>query len=363
MVQLDSIGILARAHHHILWSRQSAYRQADFDKLLTKERRVFEHFSHDAVVLPMSTYPYWQRQRERCARAYKRGAWGRAMANQRMRTQIIKHIEQVGPVCSRDLTGIGPKANKKLHTWMRPAHKLALDYLWLSGTLSVSHRHNFHKYYDLTERIIPTDVLDQEIDDRSQINWLCENALQRLGFASAIEIQRFWDACTLQEVRAWLERPSIAVIPVEYKDFSGKAIKAYSCANLENQLARPDKPTSRLRIVNPFDPVVRDRNRLKRLFDFDYRIEIYTPAAKRQFGYYVYPLLENGRMIGRIDVRTNRERCSLDTRAWWLEPGVADTQRRRAGLCRELTRLAKLAGVNLVSEPPPPKSVQLATNR
>ena len=132
MVQLDSIGVLARAHHHIMWSRQSAYRTQAYDQLLQGSRSVFEHFSHDAAILPMSTYPYWQRQRTRRANAYRGAAWGREMANSKTRQQIIERIAKSGPVCSRDFSKPGQtSANKSVHAWMRPAHKLALDFLWL----------------------------------------------------------------------------------------------------------------------------------------------------------------------------------------------------------------------------------------
>ena len=349
MVQLDSIGVLARAHHHILWSRQSAYRQASFDTLMQGERSVFEHFSHDAVILPMSTYPYWQRQHQRRAASYRGGSWAQARTDRQFQSTLIRHIEKNGALCSRDLADYqqGP-VDKSAHAWMRPRHKLTLDYLWLEGTLSVSHRKNFNKYYDLAERIIPARFRDQQLDEQTQINWLCEQALTRLGFASAMELQKFWDACDLKEVHAWLQQPSIPVMKIAYLDAKGNRISAFAPAELEQQIADIESPVPRVRILNPFDPAVRDRSRLQKLFGFDYRIEIYVPAAKRRYGYYVYPMLESNRMIGRIDVRANRESNQLDVRAWWLEPGIRDTQARRLRIQKELIRLARLAGVGKV---------------
>ncbi|NND91387.1 MAG: winged helix-turn-helix domain-containing protein [Granulosicoccus sp.] len=355
MVQLDSIGILARAHHHILWSRQSAYRPSAYNHLLKTDRSVFEHFSHDAVILPMSTYPYWRRQQRRRAERYSRGSWGREVTDRQAQSRLLAHIERHGPVCSRDLAAFRTgTVDKSTHAWMRPAHKLTLDYLWLSGKLSVSHRHNFHKYYDLAERIIPEQYRAQSLDDQTQINWLCEQALQRLGFASAMEIQRFWEACDLGEVQDWLRRPSLPIVKVNYPDVRGIRIDAYAPAELESQLRQVSVRNSRVRIVSPFDPVIRDRKRLLRLFGFDYRIEIYVPASKRRYGYYVYPMLEGIRMTGRIDVRRDRDTNSLNVRAWWLEPGVRDTPARRSRIEQELYRLSKLAGVSAVSPLPEP---------
>ena len=347
MVQLDSIGILARAHHHILWSRQSAYRTQAFDQLLQGTRSVFEHFSHDAVILPMSTYPYWQRQRNRRANAFRGGAWGRAMADKKTHRQIIDRIRNEGAVCSRDFSGPdAAKPDRSVHAWMRPAHKLALDYLWLSGTLSVSHRVNFGKYYDLTERVIPSSIRAQRYSDQEQIDWLCTAALERLGFASALEIQRFWDACDLSEVQTWIQDRAQSLMSVEITAADGQVCKAYAPSAVIDDLACIDKPSSRLRIVNPFDPIVRDRDRLKRLFGFDYRIEIYTPASKRRFGYYVYPMLEGDRFVGRIDVRADRKNDIMTTRAWWLEPGIRESSGRKSAVEKELQRLSKLANVS-----------------
>jgi uncharacterized protein YcaQ len=353
MVQLDTIGVVSRAHHHILWSRQSAYRSSDYDKLLGKERAVFEHFSHDAVILPMTTYPYWNRQQKRRAAQYKKAAWGKASTSKYTRDEILNTIAEHGPVCSRDFTKKQAKPTKKSNTaWSRPAHKLVLDYLWLDGTLSVSHRSKFTKFYDRTERVIPKAYREMELTESEQINWLCETALNRLGVANAKEIQRFWEACDIAEVQAWLLKPSIEITPVEYLDAEGNKIQAFAPASIEEWFPGIGKPSSRLRIVNPFDPVVRDRARLLRLFDFEYRIEIYTPEAKRKYGYYVYPLLEGDKFIGRIDVRANRETDTLETKSWWLEPGTKPTTSREEKLTKELQRLSKLAGVSQTAKLP-----------
>ncbi|MFK7855757.1 MAG: winged helix-turn-helix domain-containing protein [Granulosicoccus sp.] len=353
MVQLDSIGVLARAHHHILWSRQTAYRTPAFDQLLQGSRSVFEHFSHDAAILPMSTYPYWERQRSRRGHAYRRGVWGREMPDQKTRRQIVNRIEKHGPQCSRDFSEPGrTKPNKSIHAWMRPAHKLALDYLWLSGKLSVSHRVKFNKYYDLTERVIPLSYREQRYSEQEQIDWLCEFALDRLGFASALEIQRFWEACDLGEVQAWIQRQKQSLLEVEVESANGQCTQAYAPMTIESELQALEKPSRRVRIVNPFDPVVRDRDRLARLFGFEYRIEIYTPASKRRYGYYVYPILEGDRFIGRIDVRADRKEDLLKTTAWWLEPGVRDSTGRRLQIEKELSRLSRLANVNNTSPLP-----------
>lgn len=355
MIQLDSIGVLTRAHHHILWSRQSAYRPASYNQLMQHTRSVFEHFSHDAVILPISTYPFWARQQKRRATAYQGSAWGREMANSTSRQSILDHIASSGPVCSRDLSSRSQApVDRNKHAWMRPAHKLALDYLWLAGELSVSHRENFTKYYDLTERVIPDAYRTQVVSEQEQINWLCESALIRLGFGTAIEIQRFWNACDLSEVKAWLDKPTLEIIALAYRDHAGNRLPAYAPASVVDTITNPPALSSRVRIVNPFDPIVRDRERLSKLFGFNFRIEIYTPRSKRRFGYYVCPILEGNRFIGRIDVRANREQDVLQTRAWWLERNIKPSTTRIERLLSELKRLARLAGVSEVGGIPAP---------
>jgi len=355
MVQLDSINTLARAHHHILWSRQQSYRPDDYNLMLGSKPSVFEHFSHDAVILPMDIYPFWQCQRQRRARQYKIGTWGKNLPVKQMQNQILRSIEVRGPMCSRDFSAIySQKADKSLHAWMRPPHKLALDYLWMQGALCVSHRAGFIKYYELCERVIPLKYTEASYTHSEQCEFLCQQALQRLGFASATDIQKFHDALTLTEVKRWLVRESSRIESISLQTSQGDNVSLYAFKDIFRLVQSLPEPAQRLRIVSPFDPIARDRIRLQQLFGMDYRIEIYTPAAKRKYGYYVYPILEADRFTARIDVRANKANNTLDIRAWWLEPGIRHSNSRVKRLRSELARLAKLAGVSQVGEIPSP---------
>ena len=357
MVQLDSIGSLARAHHHILWSRQPAYRPDDYNLMLGSKPSAFEHFSHDAVILPLELYPFWQCQRQRRARQYKNGTWGRNLPGKKVQKQILQEIETHGPMCSRDFSSIfSQKADKSVHAWMRPPHKLALDYLWMQGELCVSHRAGFVKYYDLRERIIPSEFAQVAHTHAAQRDALCRQALQRLGFASATEIQKFYDALEPADVKRWLDRESSSIEPMTVKTCQGDTLSFYALKDTIDSIQALPTPSQRLRIVSPFDPIARDRVRLKYLFGMEYRIEIYTPAAKRRYGYYVYPILEGDRFTARIDVSANRETDTLDIRAWWLEPGIQHNNARLKRLHSELVRLARLAGVSHVGKVPLPSA-------
>lgn len=355
MVQLDSISTVARAHHHILWSRQQGYRQSDYNTLLGSSPSAFEHFSHDAALLPLDIYPYWRRQHQRRSSQYNTGVLGKQRGAATIQKQIMAQIERLGPMCSRDFTRTHhQKADKTRHAWARPPHKIALDFLWLKGELGVSHRHGFIKYYDLAERLLPPELRNCTISVAEQIDFLCSSAMQRLGFATAREIQAFYDACDLDEVKRWLNTNPSQVRKIAVQTFDGEYVQRYAPANLEQLLLGVPEPKRTLKIINPFDPVVRDRTRLKELFGMDYRIEIYTPAAKRRYGYYVYPVLEADRMSARIDVSCNKKHGVLDVTAWWLEAGIKHSNAQICRLQSELKRLTKLAGMSAVGNIPAP---------
>lgn len=357
MVQLDSIDNVARAHHHIIWSRHTSYHQDDYNALLSPEPSVFEHFSHDAVILPMDIYPLWRRQCQRRSDVYKRGALGKQLGSAKVQKQILSRISKTGPMCSRDFSDTHKqRADKSVHAWMRPPHKLALDYLWLAGELCVTHRKGFIKYYDLAYRHLSSDVLSRSYNDAEQVDFLCHSALQRLGFATAKEIQSFYDACDLAEVKHWLEHNVERICEITIECHDGTRLQRYAPADIATTVKTLPVPCRRMRIVNPFDPVIRDRTRLNQLFGIHYRIEIYTPAAQRQYGYYVYPILEADQIVARIDVGADRKRDILDVKAWWLEPGVKHNKGRTQRLSHELKRLARLANVTNVSEIPPPSA-------
>lgn len=342
-VQLDTIRVVARAHDHILWSRNQNYRKDMMHILLTEERQVFEHFTHDASILPMAFYPYWQRQFGRMAAQLKNGTWAKVMPPGKDITAIRARIKAEGALSTKDFSG---KADKSVHAWARPAHKYGLDYLWYAGDLATCHRHNFIKYYDLSERVIPVQWRERHVSDQEQIDWLCHQALNRLAFGTEGDIQRFWSATDLAEVKHWCSNTSNSLIPVEIKHADKSSHLAFAPADIEARLETLRAPTSRLRILNPFDPLVRDRDRIQRLFGFDYRIEIFVPAAKRQYGYYIYPLLEGDRLVGRIEIRADRKKSTLCVENIWWESGVGSTGNRLAKLASEIERMARFVGAS-----------------
>lgn len=344
-VQLDAIQVVSRAHHHIIWSRNQNYRERMLDAYMARERLGFEHFTHDASLIPMAYYPMWTRQFRRLEAKVRSWGWHDGVPGERDRKSIRDRIANEGPLSTRSFSS---QAAGERKTWGRPPHKRALEYMWYAGELATSHRDNFTKYYDLAERVIPAAYREASVSDRDQVDWLCRNAIERLVFGTAGEIQRFWDAVDNHEAKAWLHDEKARLTPVEIEDADGNWITAFAQESVEARLAAAPRPTKRLRILNPFDPLVRDRTRLERLFGFHYRVEMFVPAAKRRWGYYVYPLLEGDRFVGRLEVKADRKSGRLVVSRLWPERAVTWSSARYVKLEAELARLAKLAAVERV---------------
>ncbi|EBA06034.1 winged helix-turn-helix domain-containing protein [Sagittula stellata] len=339
-VQLDSIQVVSRAHHHILWSRNRNYREPMLNRMMAR-REVFEHFTHDASVLPMDFLPMWQRQFRRKREMVNRSAWYGGF-DPALLDEVKRRIADEGPLSTR---AFDTKVEGKREMWVRPPHKKALDCLWYAGELATCHRDGFTKVYDLAERVFPEDLRRADVPDRDQLDWLCRAALDRLGFATTGEVRKFWEAAEVAEVADWAERDAGWWVPVEVESADGTWTKALAAPDIEARLETVPPPGGGLRILNPFDPAIRDRVRLKRLFGFDYTVEMFVPAAKRQWGYYVFPLLEGDRFVGRLEAKADRARDVLEVTRLWQEPGVRDSAARMARLEAELARMARFAGV------------------
>lgn len=344
-VQLDTIRNVTRAHHHILWSRNQNYREPMLGGLLRDERAIFEHFTHDASVLPAEYYPYWRRQFRRLGEKVRSAKWfAKGLADADI-DAVRARIHAEGALSTKDFDAPA-RGNKEM--WSRPPHKRALDLLWYEGELTTAHREKFIKFYDLSERVIKPEHYGAQVTDADQVDWLCTEAMDRLSFGAPGDIQRFWDAVDAAEVRAWLAGAGDRLMPIEVQAADGSWASVLAPADITTRLQQAGAPTSRLRIINPFDPAVRDRVRLKRLFGFDYRNEIFVPAKDRIWGYYVYPLLEGDRFVGRAEIKADRKKGVLTVAKLWREPRVRWTAARAQKFEAELARFAWLAGIGQV---------------
>ena len=228
--------------------------------------------------------------------------------------------------------------------WARPPHKKVLDQLWYAGDLTTSHRLNFVKFYDLGERVFPAH---DPLPETEALTRLHDDALDRLTIATQGEVQRFYQVGSAEEARQWAE--TAATVPVRVEAADGTWRPAMAHPGIETRLAEAPEPPPRLRILNPFDPLIRDRNRLERLFGFDYRNEMFVPADKRRWGYYVYPLLDGDAFVGRCEVKANRAKGEIEITRFWPEPRSRWGSGRLQRLDAELQRSAALAGADTVT--------------
>jgi hypothetical protein len=345
-VQIDSINTVARAHEMILWSRRQSFRPSALKRLLERDRSLWEHWTHDASILPVRLHGIWQhrfrRDEEQLSKSWK--SWFREGYEDQF-DRILDRIARDGPVGTADV-GEG-EVRGRGGWWDWHPSKTALEWLWRTGRLAVTRRDGFAKVYDLTERVIPA-VHRVPVPEATVADWACRSALRHLGFATSGEIAAYWKAVGPEDAKRWcrqaLERGEILAAEVE--GALGQRRKVFVFP--ETLAETPPEPAPRLRILSPFDPALRDRDRAEFLFGFRYRIEVFVPEAKRVWGYYVFPVLEGDRLVGRIDAKAFRDAGALRVRAFWPEAGVRLTKARQAKLAAELDRLARFAGCERV---------------
>ncbi len=345
-VQVDSINTVERAHHMILFSRRQSYQPKTLKRLLEQDRALWEHWTHDASILPIETFPYWKHRFARDANRLHANwrRWFREGYEAQFDT-ILQRIADHGPLTSSDV-GEG-EARGKGGWWDWHPSKTALEWLWRTGQLAITRREGFQKVYDLTERVIPAELRTAEPDLPAKVDWACNRALDQLGFASPSEVQAYWNALPKEAIGPWIKtalaRGEVVEALLEGADGSTRKV-----------LTRPqslhDMPevAARLRILSPFDPALRDRARAEHLFGFFYRIEVFVPEPKRRWGYYVFPVLDGDRLVGRLDAKAHRAEGVLRVKAFWPEAGVRLTKARLAKLEGELHRLARFAACDRV---------------
>lgn len=345
-VQVDSINTVARAHDMILWSRRQAYRPPALKRLLEQDRSLWEHWTHDASILPTRLHGVWQ---HRFARDEKRlhanwKSWFRDGYEDQF-DSILNRIARDGPVGTADV-GEGEERGKG-GWWDWHPSKTALEWLWRTGRLAITRRDGFAKIYDLTERVIPeahrTPVPEEEV-----IDWACRTALQHLGFGTSGEIAAYWKAIPPEAAKDWCRAALTRgeIVEVEVEGATGQRRKLFIFQEVLTE--SPPDPSPRFRILSPFDPALRDRKRAEFLFGFFYRIEVFVPEPKRVYGYYVFPVMEGDRLVGRIDVKAFRDVGALRVKGFWPEAGVKLTKARLAKLEAELDRLAVFSGCGRV---------------
>jgi uncharacterized protein YcaQ len=361
-VQVDTINVIERAHHLIMQARLEGYRHPMLARLLEDRRSLFEHWTHDASVIPTRWFPHWRVRFGRYSSRGIRQEWWKARFGsdpERVIDMVRQRIARDGPAMSKDFEhdGAGQPLPEK-GWWGWKPQKAALEHLWRTGELAIARRVNFQKVYDLTERVIPPAHHEAPApDDHEHVDWACRSALERLGVATAGELAAFWRAITPAAARQWCAEAAKAgeIVAVNVRSANDqRSSQAFASADILRRLSRareaaPLHDPMRIRLLCPFDPVIRDRRRTMRLFGFDYSFEGFVPQAKRRFGYYVMPMLEGDRFIGRVDPKFDRQRGELIVQRLWWEPKVKASKARRTAVNDALQRLAMFIGADRIS--------------
>jgi uncharacterized protein YcaQ len=345
LLQIDTINVVARSPYLVLFSRLGSYPSQWLDEALSRGD-LMEYWAHEACFLPRSDFSLI---RHRMLSPDKMGWKYRQewMVEHAAEIELlIEHIQQNGPVRSADFEHPRKGASG---WWEWKPHKRHLEGLFTAGKVMVIGRHNFQRIYDLTSRVMPhwDDERDLIVQEQAE-ELMLQNSARSLGIFRGqwlADYYRLRQPSLPALLARWQEEGLI--IPVDVEGLGAMWLHADLQPLLED--AQVGKLTAtHSAVLSPFDPVVWDRKRAEQLFDFTYRLECYTPAPKRQFGYFVLPLLHQGKLVGRMDSKMHRKTGVLEIFAVYLQDGVRVSQTLEKGLTQAINDFARWQGAGRV---------------
>ncbi len=342
VLQLDSVSVAVRAHYAPMFSRMGPYDRdlldaAAWSHSARSPRLLVEYWAHEAALMAIEDWPLLRwRMRE-----YTGGRWGVEIVekNPRLVDDVVAAVVELGPSTAGQIEAhlqSAPKRGKGAW-WNRTDTKWVAEALFASGVLTTAHRTGFARHYDLVERVLPADVVARQVDDVEAVRELTLRAATALGVATEADIRDYFRLRPGQSKSAIADL--VATGELEPVQVDGWTAPAYLRAG--QPVPRADRGTA---LLCPFDPLIFFRPRIERLFGFHYRIEIYTPAAKRRFGYYVWPLLLDGDLVARVDLKADRSAGVLQVIGAFIEPGQ-DARRVADAMAGELQTMATWLGL------------------
>lgn len=326
VLQIDSVNVFERSHYLPLFARLGAYDKAQLDRLTLARRAPYvEAWAHQAAFIPLETWPLWQWHRDNeLAGTGKTKGWDRT--DRRMTDFVLGELTAKGPLPA---SKIEHEANRRSGPWWGWSEvKTALETMFFDGRVVVAGRKNFERYYDLPERRLPAHVLDASVGKDDALRELVRQAGRALGVATVRDLADYWrlyQTDTKAAVAQLVDAGELVPVRVE-----GWGAPAYL-----HRDARIPRRIEAMALLSPFDPVVWERARTERMFGFRYRIEIYTPGPQRVFGYYTLPVLQDEALVGRVDLKSDRQARALRVQSAWTEPGHSPDVPRLARLLRE----------------------------
>ncbi|MGE2727870.1 winged helix-turn-helix domain-containing protein [Mycolicibacterium vaccae] len=335
VLQLDSVSVSVRAHYAPVFSRLGPYDRELLDRAAWSHsarspRLLVEYWAHEAALMSVDDWPLMRwRMTE-----YTHGRWGVEIVkrNAKLAEDIVAAVSTLGPSTAGQIEAYleAEPRGRKGPWWDRSDTKWVAEALWSAGVLTTATRVGFARHYDLTERVLPADVLHRQVDEADAVRELVLRAATALGVATEADLRDYFRLAARQVKPAIADL--VAAGELEPVQVDGWAAPAY--LRVGQAIPRRDRGTA---LLCPFDPLIFFRPRVERLFGFVYRLEIYTPAPKRQFGYYVWPFLLDGELVGRVDLK--RTDTALHVVGAHTEDGV-DKPRVAAALAGELRSMA-----------------------
>ncbi|HEX8168383.1 MAG TPA: winged helix-turn-helix domain-containing protein [Beijerinckiaceae bacterium] len=346
LVQIDSVNVLARAHAMPLFSRLGPYDTSLLDEAAYHPRRrsLFEYWGHEASLVRLDLHPFLRWRMERAARGEGNGSTARFGRERRDFVEAVwREVEARGPLTARELTEGGAGRGS---WWGWSDGKRALEWLfWAGRVVTATRRAGFERVYDLPERVLPTEVLARPTPEPAEAQReLVRVAARALGVATERDLRDYF-RLGVEDAKARVAElvEEGALLPVEVEGWR-------NVAYLDPEARRPRRIEARA-LVSPFDPLMWERGRAERLFGFRYRIEIYTPAHKREHGYYVLPFLLGETIAARVDLKADRAARRLLVQGLHREPG-ADPDRAGPALGEELRAVARWLSLDDIAVPP-----------
>lgn len=340
LLQIDSVNVLCRSHYLPVYSRLGAYDQAALDarSFSNGKRALFECWAHEASLLPLELHPLMRWRMERARRGSGiYGSMNRFAEEERAYVKsVLDFVTAKGPTAAGDLPDAGKSAGG---WWGWSKGKMALEHLFEAGLVTTAARLVFERIYDIPERVIPSETLSRPAPTEDEaIRTLTNLSARALGIATGADLRDYFRLPVAEAKRAVAELVEAGtLIPVQVESWKQQAF-----LHLDAKLPRRAGGTA---LVSPFDPLVWDRDRAERLFGFRYRIEIYTPAPQRQYGYYVLPFLMGDRFAARICLKADRQAGILRANAAHFE-SHAEPRETAAALAGELRLMARWLGLD-----------------
>jgi len=334
-LQLDSINVLERAHYLTVWSRFGPYDRAWLDRIVYRRRLLFEYWAHAACLVPTTMLPWWRRAM--LDYRLRHTGWSRWLRrNAKVLDRVKAAVLANGPMAQGDFEGRRPAGAAGWWSWRPVQH--ALHYLWMTGALTVHSRQHFQKRFDLLERAIPDSLGGAAVSSEDFQRWHIERSLHAMGAATELDLTHYLTFPRLgpgprrAALRAMIEGGEVTALEIEGRP--GRWLALTRDLPALARARRAPTPSRGTTLLSPFDSLLWYRDRVARLFGFEYRIEVYTPGHKRVHGYYPLPILHHGHLIGRVDAKRHRAEGRLEIRHVHFEPWFASGQKPPTGGAR-----------------------------